>query len=175
MMADMLEIKPPHRDGNPAKRVLTGRAVLFSLLAFFAVVASMNAVMITIALRTMPGVDVKSSYEASQNFNKDIARAGAQAARGWAANVDLSAAKTSGAIVVRFSGKNGEPVRGLQVDVTIGHPADRKVDRVLVLTETSPGQYTGRSEPFEPGARNLEIQARQNDREVFRTRERISL
>ncbi len=70
---------------------VSGRMVLFAMVAFFAVVAGVNAVMMTVAIRTMPGVDVKSAYETSQRFNGEIARMQAQTERGWRAQARVSA------------------------------------------------------------------------------------
>lgn len=153
---------------------LTGRMVLFSLIAFFTVVSAVNATMIYMALQTMPGVDVKSAYEASQNFNREIARANAQTERGWQVDGDFADATKRGRLTLRFRDKAGEPLRGLQVEILIGHPADRKADRRVMLEEIAPGQYAA---PFEAahGVRDIEIQAKAGGQGVFRARERIKI
>lgn len=176
MMAELAnKPSPDGRGGERVQQPLTGRFVLFSLIAFFAVVTAVNAVMIRYAVQTMPAIDVRNAYEASQNYNGDIARAHEQAELGWTANVDLTAAAQGGRVAVRFAGRNGEPVRGLQVVLTFSHPVNRKEDRMLALTEVAPGQYSGQMPASAHGVRNLEIQARRDDRRVFRSRERVTL
>mgnify|MGYP001068389893 CR=1 FL=1 len=59
--------QPPHRPFR-----VTGRLVLAALIGFFLVVAGVNATMMTVAIRTMPGVDAMSAYETSQHFNAEI-------------------------------------------------------------------------------------------------------
>ncbi|MGL4324933.1 MAG: FixH family protein, partial [Beijerinckiaceae bacterium] len=134
---------PPHK---PAPRapgfVLTGRKVFIMLAAFFSVVSTVNFYMMSIAIRTMPGVDVKSAYESSQNYNRDVQRARAQEARGWQADVTfLNGA--SRLISLTLKDKSGQPVTGLDVTVRFAHPSDRKADHVAALIELASGQYQG--------------------------------
>ena len=44
---------------------LTGRKVLFLLVAFFGVVIAVNLVMMKLAIQTLPGTEVDSAYSAS--------------------------------------------------------------------------------------------------------------
>jgi nitrogen fixation protein FixH len=75
--------------GQQKQRTLSGRTVAICFVGFFVVVTSVNAFMMTMAIKTMPGVDVKSAYEASQTYNAEIMRAHEQDARGWTADVTL--------------------------------------------------------------------------------------
>ncbi len=43
--------------------------VFLGFVAFFGVVVTVNAVMLSLALDTMPGLTTDSSYKASQRFN----------------------------------------------------------------------------------------------------------
>jgi len=62
-------------------RPLTGRSVLFCLLAFFGVIISVNIAMMTLAVETLPGTDVDSPYSAGLAYNQEITAARAQEAR----------------------------------------------------------------------------------------------
>ncbi len=62
---------------------VTGRMVLLTFIGFFVVVASVNAVMVTSAVRTFSGVETENAYKAGLAFNESIAAAGAQDALGW--------------------------------------------------------------------------------------------
>ena len=64
---------------------LTGWMVAAMLVLFFGVIVSVNATILTVALRTMPGVETRSAYETSQHFNEEIARQHERDARGWKA------------------------------------------------------------------------------------------
>ena len=60
-------------------RELTGRAVLFWLVGFFALVFGVNAVMVKAATSTFGGVETTSSYKAGLKFKDEIAAAERQA------------------------------------------------------------------------------------------------
>lgn len=157
-----MPVRPPFQ--------ITGRMVLFALIAFFAIVASVNFFMMTVAIRTMSGVDVKSAYEGSQNYNRDIQRAREQDARGWQANVTFvdGAART---ITLSMKDKAGQPVKGLDINVRFAHPSDRKADMTAVLTEMAPGQYTGDAAPR--GVWDLQIEARHGQDIMFQSQSRL--
>lgn len=161
---------PPRR-----QREVTGRTVLFSLLAFFAVVTSVNAYMMTVAIRTMPGVDVKSAYEASQSYNGEIARAHEQQARGWKADVSLAKGEADRDIVVKLTDMAGAPVRGLAMQARLAHPADRKADIAVQAKEIAPGVYAAKFALAHTGAWDLVIEGRDGDREVYKSRSRVKL
>ncbi len=169
---DSGRVEPPRRRGE---RELTGRTVLIWLLAFFGVVTAVNATMMTLAIRSMPGVDVKSAYEASQKYNEEIARAHEQDARGWKADVSLGKTGDGRDIVLKIRDKSGEPVRGLAMQVRLAHPADRKADRTAQLKEIAPGVYAAGIAHVHPGAWDIVFEGREDNREVFQSRSRIRL
>ncbi len=154
---------------------LSGRFVLFAMIGFFVVVAGVNAVMMTIAIRTMPGVDVKSAYETSQRFNQEIARMRAQAERGWHVDADLRRDGGAEVVAVTFSDKSGQPVAGLSVDVRLEHPARRGSDRQLELPEVAPGRYLARLADLPSGAWTVALTARRDGAAIFDTRSRVIL
>src|SRR3954463_3220687 len=71
---------------SQASKPLTGRKVFFMLVAFFGVVIGVNLVMMRLAIRTLPGTEVDSAYSASLAYEKEIAAARYQNARGWKVN-----------------------------------------------------------------------------------------
>lgn len=171
MPIDLPTSPPPPR----APFRLGGRFVLVAILGFFAVVAGANAVMMTAAIRTMPGVDAKSAYETSQRFNQEIARMRAQVARGWQVDADLRRDGAGTIIAVSFLDKLGVPVTGLQVEAKLQHPATRSEDRDERLMESAPGQYVARVPALHAGAWTLAIKARRDGATVFDTRSRVLL
>lgn len=167
-----LPVKSPPQHAKPQVRSfeITGRMVFFMLLGFFAVVAGVNFYMMSVALRTMPGIDVKSSYESSQNYNRDIQRAREQSLRGWQADVTFIE-KSERTITISMKDKNGEPVKGLDIAIRFAHPSDRKADFTTVLTELSPGQYTGAAAPR--GVWDLLIEASRGGDILFKSQSRL--
>jgi nitrogen fixation protein FixH len=147
-----------------------GWHVLGMTLGFFAVVFIANGVMIAQAIRTMPGSDVKSAYEASQYFNAAIAEARSIAGTGLRGHAQLS---RSG-IVVDLVEKDGKAAVALTLLVHLVHPTDRARDFDVSLSETSPGHYlyeTG----IPPGSWHVGIEARRGDALVFKAENRILL
>jgi len=107
---------------------LTGRKVLIIAVSAFGVILAANLTMMFAATGTFPGLVVKNSYVASQEWNE---RTAAQRALGWRAE----AAMTDGGLAVRFTDADGEPVRGLSVSAVIGRPASQAGDQRLELVE----------------------------------------
>ncbi len=86
-------------------RRITGRHVLVGFVAAFGVIISVNLVLAWSAVKTFPGLEVKNSYVASQQFD---ARRAAQEALDWTVRADhadgqlrLSITDPSGPVQVR--------------------------------------------------------------------------
>jgi nitrogen fixation protein FixH len=153
--------------------------VLSMLVTFFLVVAVVNSIMLTVALRTMPGLDARNGYDASQNFNRDIiARAEAQAQRGWTSEAQLLLRSGVLALEVTFRDRTGHGIEALDVSVQLSHPAQRRLDRVASLLELGAGHYRAELEGFEPGAWGVVIEARDkapSNETLFLSRHRVLL
>lgn len=124
-------------DYDPGGRPFTGRAMLATILGFFAVIVAVNMLMAWLAVTNFRGVVVDSGYVASQDFNRDQQRLAAQAARGWR----VAVAAPAGAPQVTLTGPDGAPLSGLVVSGVIGRPADGRSETPLAFVETAPGVY----------------------------------
>ncbi len=118
--------------GEDGGRPLTGRKVLMIAVGAFAVIAGVNIYMMTRAIEGFPGLVVDSSYRAGIGFD---ARRAAQEALGWR----MSARYEDGGLVVDLIGRDGAPVRGLDVSAVIGRPATANEDRALDLAPAQDG------------------------------------
>lgn len=67
---------------------ITGRKFFLIIATFFVVIITVNIALAVSAVRTFPGLEVKNSYVASQNFDQDRA---AQEALGWDVSADVQA------------------------------------------------------------------------------------
>ena len=153
---------------KPAREFrVTGRFVLITFVLFFAVVATVNGIMMTIAIRTFPGIDAKNGYEVSQTYNKEIASARAQAERGWQSGFTVSPAGDAAQLALSLRDKAGQPVAGLSIDARLLHPSDRKRDHVVTLTETQPGVYEAAEKGVTAGFWNVHIEARRGPERVY--------
>lgn len=140
---------------------LTGRHVLFILLGVFAFVGAVNAFMIYKAVGSFPGVVTESSYRDSQRFNRSIADAHEQAARGW--KVDVEAKRSpDGRVVVRIDARDGKgaPISGVGFKAVLQHPANRGLDHAVPLAAVAgaDGVFSGVVTGVTEGKWGLEVE-----------------
>ena len=163
-------------EAAPAKRPLTGRTVLLCLLGFFGVVIGINAVMMALAIGTMPGLETEKPYQAGIGYNAEIAAARAQATRRWkvVSHIDRDA---SGRAVVRVEARDrdGAPLTRLALTVRLARPTDQRADRIISLTEREGGVYLGEAADVAPGLWDVELNADRGTERVFRSRNRVTL
>lgn len=116
---------------------LKGWHVLAALIGFFCVIAAVNAVFITLAVTTFRGEDERRSYVQGLAYNDVLEARRLQAELGWDAAVNIAA----GQVLLAVTDASGEPVRGLDFDARLRHPADTSLDRELAFAEVRPGVY----------------------------------
>lgn len=96
-----------------AERQITGKHVLIGFVAAFSVIVSVNLVLAYSAVRTFPGLEVKNSYVASQEFD---ARKSAQEGLGWTVSADHA----GGVLVLSITDDGGNPVKVDRLEATVG-------------------------------------------------------
>lgn len=92
---------------------ITGRHVLVGSVLAFGVIIGANLTLAFNAVRTFPGLEVKNSYVASQNFDRERE---AQLALGW----DVQAEIADGELLLKITGPDGEAVRPELLQATLG-------------------------------------------------------
>jgi nitrogen fixation protein FixH len=156
-------------------RELTGRMVLFCLIMFFAVVAGVNAVMISAAVITFSGVETANAYQAGVTFAREESAAEAQQARHWRVNAVLRPGAGGSAQIELFARDSADlPLTGLEVTASLIHPTDRRFDRTLVMQTDGPGRFRGATTPA-PGQWDLVIELARGGERLFRSKERVIL
>ncbi|CAN1563260.1 COG5456 Predicted integral membrane protein linked to a cation pump [Rhabdaerophilaceae bacterium] len=179
MPVNLPERSPLPAGGFPAPSfVLKGKHVLIALLCFFGVVFTVNGIMMSIALTTMPGLDARNGYDVSQQFNRnEFARGAAQADKGWQSDASLALSGTMLNLSIAFRSREGRPITGVAVKVHLAHPASRRLDRLVSLTSLDNGIYVARVENIEPGAWGLSIEADDpvSSERLFLSRHRVVL
>jgi len=160
----------------PAGRPLTGRGALVLAGCFFGIVFLTNAVMVVMALSTMPGTVVESSFKAGNDFGRDIAAFQAQAALGWRAEADVIR-QADGAIgvAVHLRDDKGAAIPDLVVTARLGRPTSKRTDQQLALSEQGAGRYGAAFTNQGQGLYDLEMIASRAGARVFRTINRIDL
>lgn len=102
---------------------ITGRFVFVVTASAFALIMGVNFLMAYRAITTFPGLEVKSSYVASQSFDADRA---AQIALG----LDLTYGYDPrlGQIKLRFDDAQGAPVRMENLQILVGRSTEARDD-----------------------------------------------
>jgi nitrogen fixation protein FixH len=102
-------------------REFTGRHMLMVFVGAFSVIIGVNIALAVNAVRTFPGLEVKNSYVASQEFNT---RLSAQQALGWS----VYASATGGLVMLEITDEQGQPVEVATLDATLGRATQIKDD-----------------------------------------------
>ena len=156
-------------------RELTGRAVLLYLVTFFAVVAGVNAVMMTFAVTTFSGVETANSYQAGVTFAREEAAAEEQETRHWRVAASLHPLPGRPTQVeLSARDRSDQPLSNLEATVALIHPNDRRLDRAVAMQADGPGRFRGTVTP-PPGQWDLVIEFTRGGERLFRSRERMIL
>jgi nitrogen fixation protein FixH len=164
------------RRASLSPKPLTGRNVLFMLVAFFGVVIAVNMVMMKLAILTLPGTDVDSAYSASLAYENEIATAHDQNARNWKIDAHIQRSANGGATLqVEARDNSGKPMSGLKFQGRFERPTDRRADQPVALAETGIGIYRGSASLIAPGQWDLVIEGDAAGRRMFLSKNRVLL
>ena len=141
---------------------LTGWHVLAIVGLFFGTIFAVNITLAIFATGTFPGLVVKNSYVASQNYNALLAEAQVQAESGFKAQLTAKA----GVLQFRLADASGVPRRQLAVSAHAGRPASNSDDRAMTLRET--GEFYQADTALPAGRWIVDVEARDGDALVFR-------
>lgn len=155
---------------------LTGRMVLFMLVAFFGVVIGVNAIMMRLAIQTLPGTEVDSAYSASLAYEKEIAAARDQNVRAWKVNAHIQrGADGDATLQVEARDSRGVPMSGLTFQGRFERPTDRRADQPVGLTEVGGGIYRGSAPQIAPGQWDLVLEGDAAGQRMFLSKNRVLL
>lgn len=96
-----------------AERQITGKHVLIGFVSAFAIIIGVNLLLAYSAVSTFPGLEVKNSYVASQEFND---RKAAQEGLGWT----IAADHAEGMLTLGITDEAGAPVEVARLEATVG-------------------------------------------------------
>src|SRR6266536_6179799 len=116
-----------HMDRASNPKQLTGRTVLFLLVAFFGVVIAVNLAMMNFAIQSLPGTEVDSAYRASLAYEREIAAAHDQNRRNWKVDAQVRRSADGGATLqVEAADSSGLPMSGLTFQGRLDRPTDKR-------------------------------------------------
>src|SRR6266568_2945702 len=157
-------------------RPLTGRKVLFMLVAFFGVVIAVNMTMMKLAILTLPGTEVDSAYSAGLAYEKEITAAHDQDARNWKVDAHVQRSGQGGATLqIEARDKNGQPMSGLKFQGRFERPTDRRADLPVTLAEVGIGIYRGSAPAIAPGQWDLVLEGVAAGQRMFLSKNRVLL
>jgi nitrogen fixation protein FixH len=161
--------------GESGGREVTGWTVFVCLVAFFAIVAAANGVMITAAITTFGGVETGSSYQAGLAFARETSAVHAQDRLGWQVGIrTLPGGSATTVVEIVARDRTNEPISGLEVSGRLSHPMDKRSDRTLAWREVARGIFRAEVERV-AGQWDLVIELAQDGPPKFRSRNRLTL
>lgn len=166
---------PVKRESERKEWTVTGRFVLVTLVVFFLVVATVNGIMMTLAIKTFSGADARNGYDLSQNYNREIARAKEQASRGWGSNIGFVRIEDKARLTLTLRDRAGQPVSGLAVTALLRHPLNKVRDHQLDLREIAPGTYETLETGVAAGQWDVQIVGLSGTERVFTANSRATL
>ncbi|KIC45324.1 MAG: FixH family protein [Ruegeria sp.] len=104
-----------------AERQFTGKHALAIFVAAFGVIIAVNLLLAYKAVQTFPGLEVKNSYVASQEFNERLKE---QQALGW----DIQAELSGGLLILHITDQTGAPVQVSELQAVVGRATHVKED-----------------------------------------------
>jgi len=141
-------------------RELTGRHVLFILLALFGTVFAVNGVFAYFAISGFPGLETDNAYRKGVAFNAQIARANTLKSLGWTMSVERS---KDTRLLLRFTDKNDTPLNVSAVSVVLFHPANARDDKALKVSMDATGTAIAALDPQTKGQRQIRVTAQGPD------------
>jgi len=100
--------------------VARGRWIPWTYAGGMLVVVAVNAVLITAAFRSFPGLVVQRPYDRGIAYNEELRQGRAQAALGW----EMTPAYDKGRLTVHVSGPDGSAITGLNVRAKLSRPLE---------------------------------------------------
>lgn len=144
------------------KRELTGKHVLAIAVSAFGVIIAVNLVMAYNAIGSFPGVETKSSYIASQHFDRDR---DAQQGLGWQADLAIEGDRA----VLRLTDAHGTAIAPEVLRLQLRRPTHQRDDQQPELSPEAPGRWSAPL-ALAPGNWNADVMAEDDDGVVFRQR-----
>lgn len=143
------------------QKELTGRHVALIFGGAFSVIIGVNLALAFNAVATFPGLEVKNSYVASQNFDQNRAE---QQSLGWSVRAEAF----DGTVVLGITDANGRPVEVALLEATLGRATHVKDDSKPDFKFD--GQRYVAPVDLAPGNWNIRLEAEAADGTIFRQR-----
>ncbi len=145
-----------------AKKELTGRHVLYMLLAFFGVMLAVNIYFTVAAVKSFRGEDVPRSYRQGLEYNQTLAARAVQNDMDWS----VRANQIDDRIVLLFQDNDGQAITQLSVEAKLRHPVDTARDLPVKFSPNAEGRYEATNIPL--GGKWLLVGTASNSAQKFK-------
>ncbi|MBS0239909.1 MAG: FixH family protein [Proteobacteria bacterium] len=153
-----------------SKISLRGWHVFAILVGFFLTVTVVDGILITKAVSTFSG-DTADAYRKGLAYNQTLQEEADQNRLGWHENRTFDS--KTGRLAIALADENRQPIEGLLVKAEIGRATTDIFDRRFDLVPTGNGTYTADISGLSEGTWTLSVTAAENDKVVYRSKERI--
>lgn len=118
----------------------------WTFVAAMLIVIAVNAVMISYAIDTFPGLDTENAYQKGIDYNHTLAAAREQEARGWRAEIEFKTAREPGSertgdLIVSLTDRDGAPLPDLSVTTVFLRPTHTAEDFTVALDRRDTTHY----------------------------------
>ncbi|NDW46665.1 FixH family protein [Ruegeria sp. PrR005] len=144
-----------------SERKFTGKHAAAVFIGAFGVIIGVNILLAVSAIKTFPGLEVKNSYVASQEFNTRLHE---QEALGWSVRADAA----GGLVTLSITDQAGQPVEVADLKAVVGRATHVKEDIEPVFTFDGTA-YVAKAE-LGDGNWNIRMVARAEDGTEFTQR-----
>lgn len=144
---------------NISKSKPIDKYIPWMFVAFFVVIALVDTVFVTLAVKTQTGLVTEKAYETGLEYNKILKSSESQKLLGW--SYDLQIAK-DGSIRLVLKDKDGKEIQNAKIDVLCFRTVQDGMDINMNLKETAPGIYEGHPSYPKSGAWKLFITVNAN-------------
>ncbi|MCB9991986.1 MAG: FixH family protein [Rhodospirillales bacterium] len=134
---------------------------------FFVVLAILDGIFVTIALKTHTGTVTDNPYEEGLAYNKTLEAAAARDALGWQADLSLGADHE---LRLSLADDQAKPIEGASVVAKIIRPVQDGYDFEIALTEQGSGVYKAPANLPLPGQWQVRIFATWQDKHYQHSR-----
>jgi|GEM_PF-3528228 len=154
---------------------VTGKTVLICFVAFFGIIAAVNAVMIRAAVTTFAGTQTDSAYRAGLAYNSEAIAAATQATLHWTVEGRFVRDTTGNAVLmVDVKDAAQSPVFGIGIDARLAHPLNARLDRTVILTRIADGTFRGVTDA-PAGQWTLTVDVMRDQNRLYRSETRVVL
>lgn len=103
--------------------------IFWYFAAFFAFIATVDAILVTLAVNSQTGMVTDHPYERGLAYNKTIEAANAQQSLGWQMEIKLTPQKLN----ILWKDKAGKPITTGKVYAVLRRPTQEKLDQQMHL------------------------------------------